>query len=48
VVLSLPGIALDVDNPAELQQLAAAPGETRTQRLARKWGFAALPQAANE
>jgi len=48
VVLSLPGIALDVDNPAELQQLAAAPGETRTQRLARKWGFAGLPQAANE
>jgi len=48
VVLSLPGIALDVDNPAELQQLAAAPGETRTQRLARKWGFAGLPQAADE
>jgi 2-phospho-L-lactate guanylyltransferase len=48
VVLSLPGIALDVDNPYELRQLAAAPGETRSQRLARQWGFAELPQAANE
>ena len=48
VVLSLPGIALDVDNPAELKQLATAPGETRTQHLARQWGFAALPQVANE
>lgn len=48
VVLSLPGLALDVDNPAELRQLAAAPGETRSQRLARQWGFAELPQAANE
>ena len=47
VVLSLPGIGLDVDNPSELSQLAAAPGETRAQRLARKWGFG-LPQAVNE
>ena len=48
VVLSLPGIALDVDNPAELEQLASAPGETRSQRLARQWGFAELPRAASE
>jgi 2-phospho-L-lactate guanylyltransferase len=48
VVLSLPGIALDVDNPAELHQLAAACGETRSQRLARKWGFGNLPLAANQ
>ncbi len=47
VVLSLPGIGLDVDNPSELSQLAAAPGETLAQRLARKWGFG-LPQAVNE
>jgi LPPG:FO 2-phospho-L-lactate transferase len=48
VLLSLPGIALDVDNPAELQQLASAPGETRSQRLARRWGFAEWPRAASE
>ena len=30
VVLSLPGIALDVDNPEDLRTLAAAPGETRS------------------
>jgi LPPG:FO 2-phospho-L-lactate transferase len=48
IVLRLPGIALDVDNPAELQQLASAPGETRSQRLARQWGFAELPRAASE
>jgi 2-phospho-L-lactate/phosphoenolpyruvate guanylyltransferase len=39
VVLNLPGIALDVDNPSDLQQLLALPGETRSQRLARSWGF---------
>ena len=37
VVLSLPGIALDVDTPADLRALAAAPGETRAQRLVRQW-----------
>ena len=52
VVLNLPGIALDVDNPADLRQLAAAQGETRTQRLVRGWDFlsliTSLPQAAGE
>jgi 2-phospho-L-lactate guanylyltransferase len=48
VVLRLPGIALDVDNPSDLRDLAAAPGETRTQRLARQWGFADLPRAASD
>ena len=43
VVLSLPGIALDVDNPADLRALAAAPGETRAQRLIRQWQLAELP-----
>jgi 2-phospho-L-lactate guanylyltransferase len=37
VVLKLPGIAVDVDNPADLQQLISLPGETRAQRLARGW-----------
>jgi 2-phospho-L-lactate guanylyltransferase len=48
VVLSLPGIGLDIDNPHELRQLASLPGETRAQRLARQWGFAELPLAASE
>jgi 2-phospho-L-lactate guanylyltransferase len=48
VVLSLSGIALDVDNPADLQRLAAAPGETRSQRLARRWDLRDYLLAANE
>ena len=38
VVLSFPGIALDIDTPEDLQQLAQAPGEKRSQVLARKFG----------
>ena len=37
IVLNLPGIAVDVDNPADLQQLIPLPGETRAQRLAREY-----------
>ena len=37
VVLNLPGIAVDVDNPDDLQELASIPGETRAQRLVREW-----------
>ena len=48
VVLSLPGIALDVDNSSDLRALAASPGETRAQRLVRQWQLANLPVAANE
>jgi len=48
VVLSLPGIALDIDNPTDLRQLAEAPGETRAQRLARQWDLSDLSLAANE
>jgi 2-phospho-L-lactate/phosphoenolpyruvate guanylyltransferase len=39
VVLSLPGIALDIDTPEDLHQLAQIPGERRSQLLARKVGF---------
>jgi 2-phospho-L-lactate guanylyltransferase len=35
VVLKLPGIAVDVDNPPDLEHLLSLPGETRAQRLAR-------------
>ena len=38
IVLNLPGIAVDVDNPSDLEQLIASPGETRAQRLARARG----------
>ena len=48
IVLSLPGIALDVDNPEDLRSLAAAPGETRSQSLVRQWELADLSLAANE
>lgn len=37
VVLHFPGIALDVDNPSDLQDLLTGPGETRSQRLLRQW-----------
>jgi 2-phospho-L-lactate guanylyltransferase len=37
VVLHLPGIAVDVDNPEDLQQLLSLPGETRAQRLGREY-----------
>jgi len=47
-VLSLPGIALDVDNPADLRQLALAAGERRSQRLARQWDLSDLSLAASE
>jgi 2-phospho-L-lactate/phosphoenolpyruvate guanylyltransferase len=47
-VLSLPGIALDIDTPSDLQQLAAAPGQTMSQLLSRQWDLTAPPLAANE
>ena len=37
VVIKLPGIAVDVDNPEDLRQLISLPGETRAQRLARRY-----------
>lgn len=40
VILNLPGIAVDVDSPPDLQQLLSLPGETRAQRLARSWNLA--------
>ncbi len=39
VVLELTGIALDVDRPEDLQALAAATGERRSQRLVRSWSM---------
>ncbi len=48
VVLSLPGIALDIDNASDLVQLAMAPGQRRSQKLARQWNVRDYPRAANE
>jgi 2-phospho-L-lactate guanylyltransferase len=39
IVLQLPGIAVDVDNPEDVQRLLAYPGETRTQSLLRRWAL---------
>jgi len=39
VVLSLPGVAFDIDMPEDLRELANAAGETRSQILARQSGF---------
>ena len=39
VVLGIANIALDIDTPEDLQQLANSPGEKRSQLLARKLGF---------
>jgi 2-phospho-L-lactate guanylyltransferase len=48
VVLSLRGIALDIDTPADLRELGEAPGATRAQQIARRLGLVELPPAANE
>jgi 2-phospho-L-lactate/phosphoenolpyruvate guanylyltransferase len=37
VVLRLPSIAVDVDNPEDLQQLITLPGNSRAQQLAREY-----------
>jgi 2-phospho-L-lactate/phosphoenolpyruvate guanylyltransferase len=39
VVLSLPGVALDIDTPDDLRELAQAAGERRSQLLTRSFGF---------
>lgn len=46
VVLSLPGIALDIDTPEDLRELADAAGQKKSQVLARKLGFGTRRQAA--
>jgi 2-phospho-L-lactate guanylyltransferase len=40
VVLPLPGIALDIDSPADLRRLADLPGETHSQRMVRSFDLA--------
>jgi len=40
VILEMPGIGLDIDNPHELDLLAQRDGGTHAQRLLRSWGLA--------
>ena len=39
VVIELPGVAVDIDNPADLRELIWLSGETTSQRLAREWNI---------
>jgi 2-phospho-L-lactate/phosphoenolpyruvate guanylyltransferase len=48
VVLELPGIALDVDRPEDLKELAAAKGERRSQKLVRSWNLDRREQSCRE
>ena len=41
VILELPGIGLDIDNPHELELLVHREGNTHAQRLLRSWNIAA-------
>jgi 2-phospho-L-lactate guanylyltransferase len=40
IILEMPGIGLDVDNPHELELLVQREGDTNAQRLLRFWGIA--------
>jgi 2-phospho-L-lactate guanylyltransferase len=48
VVLKMPGIALDVDRPEDLKELATAKGERRSQRLVRSWNLSGREQLSHE
>ena len=39
VILEMPGIGLDIDNPHELEMLVRREGDTHAQRLLRSWGI---------
>ena len=45
VILEMPGIGLDIDNPHELDLLLQRAGETNAQRLLRSWAFSAAADA---
>jgi 2-phospho-L-lactate guanylyltransferase len=42
IILEMPGIGLDIDNPHELDLLVQREGDTHAQRLLREWGFGAM------
>ena len=39
IILEMPGIGLDIDNPHELEILVQRDGNTQAQTLLRSWGF---------
>ena len=45
VILEMPGIGLDIDNPHELDLLLRRDGNTNSQRLLRSWAFNAHDEA---
>jgi 2-phospho-L-lactate guanylyltransferase len=48
VILELPGIGLDIDNPSELDLLVERAGDTHSQRLLRSWGVGSQDRPALE
>lgn len=48
IVLRLPRIGLDVDNPPDLAQLLAAEGNSRSQQLLRSWNLQPQALAAHD
>ncbi len=45
IILEMPGIGLDIDNPHELDLLLQRDGDTNAQRLLRSWALGAGNQA---
>jgi 2-phospho-L-lactate/phosphoenolpyruvate guanylyltransferase len=48
VILELPGVGLDIDNPHELELLVQRDGKTHAQQLLRAWGIGERNTAAWE
>ena len=48
IILEMPGIGLDIDNPHELELLLQRKGDTHAQRLLRTWGIASSDTEAWE
>jgi 2-phospho-L-lactate guanylyltransferase len=48
VILEMPGIGLDIDNPHELEMLMRRGGETNSQRRLRSWMFGSVDTIAWE
>jgi 2-phospho-L-lactate guanylyltransferase len=48
IILEMPGIGLDIDNPHELELLVQRAGDTHAQRLLRSWGIASTVTEAWE
>lgn len=48
IIIELPGIGLDIDNPHELDLLVQRAGDTSSQRLLRSWGVGSAAVTARE